>query len=115
NGVSIRRTPRNSWTTSTGFWRESRYFPSISGYSTTPNGWLSPNFNKYRAGTIMKTYDEVVVGRRSIRGFLDRPVPKDLVAEVIAVAMRAPSSFNNQCWNFSVVTGAPLDAIRTGN
>ncbi len=29
--------------------------------------------------------------------------------------MRAPSSFNNQCWNFSVVTGEPLDAIRHGN
>lgn len=60
-------------------------------------------------------YDEVVLGRRSIRGFLDRPVPQELVAEVIAMAMRAPSSFNNQCWNFTVVTGAPLDAIRRGN
>src|SRR3546814_3493329 len=29
--------------------------------------------------------------------------------------MRAPSSFNNQCWNFSVVTGEPLAAIRQGN
>ena len=63
----------------------------------------------------MKTFDEIVVGRRSIRGFLDKPVPKALVAEVIGVAMRAPSSFNNQCWNFSVVTGAPLEAIRAGN
>lgn len=60
-------------------------------------------------------FDEVVKGRRSIRGFLDKPVPKALVAEVIEVAMRAPSSFNNQCWNFSVVTGAALDAIRRGN
>ena len=60
-------------------------------------------------------FDEVVVGRRSIRGFLDKPVPKALVAEVIEVAMRAPSSFNNQCWNFSVVTGDPLAAIRQGN
>jgi nitroreductase len=60
-------------------------------------------------------YDEVVLGRRSIRGFLDKPVPKELIAEVIGVAMRAPSSFNNQCWNFSVVTGAPLEAIRKGN
>ena len=57
-------------------------------------------------------FDEVVTGRRSIRGFLDKPVPKALIAEVIEVAMRAPSSFNNQCWNFSVVTGAALDAIR---
>ena len=60
-------------------------------------------------------YDDVVVGRRSIRGFLDKPVPKALIAEILEVAMRAPSSFNNQCWNFSVVTGEPLAAIRQGN
>jgi len=61
------------------------------------------------------TYDDVILGRRSIRGFLDQPVPREIVEEVIALAMRAPSSFNNQCWNFTVVTGAPLDAIRRGN
>lgn len=65
--------------------------------------------------TTLPGYDEVVVGRRSIRGFLDKPVPKALVAEVIEVAMRAPSSYNNQCWNFSVVAGEPLAAIRRGN
>ena len=63
--------------------------------------------------TSLPGFDEVVVGRRSIRGFLDKPVPRELIAEIIGVAMRAPSSFNNQCWNFSVVTGAALDAIRT--
>lgn len=61
------------------------------------------------------TYDDVVRSRRSIRGFFDRPVPQQLIAEVLELAMRAPSSFNNQCWNFTVVTGAPLDAIRRGN
>ena len=61
------------------------------------------------------TYDEVVQGRRSIRGFLDKPVPRAVVEEVLELAMRAPSSFNNQCWNFTVVTGEPLDAIRKGN
>lgn len=60
-------------------------------------------------------FDDVIQGRRSIRGFLDRAVPRELVEEVIALAMRAPSSFNNQCWNFTVVTGDPLDAIRKGN
>ena len=62
-----------------------------------------------------QTYDEVVTGRRSIRGFLDRPVPRALIEEVIALATRAPSSYNNQCWNFTVVTGEPLAAIREGN
>ena len=63
----------------------------------------------------MAEYDDVVRGRRSIRGFLDKPVPRELIAEVLELATRAPSSFNNQCWNFTVVTGEPLDAIRKGN
>lgn len=61
------------------------------------------------------TYDDVVLGRRSIRGFQDKPVPKALIREVLALAMRAPSSLNTQPWNFYVVTGAPLDRIRAGN
>lgn len=64
---------------------------------------------------IVPSYDEVVLGRRSARGFLPRPVPKALIEEVLALAIRAPSSFNTQPWNFHVVTGAPLDRIRAGN
>jgi nitroreductase len=63
----------------------------------------------------MMAYDDVVTGRRSIRGFLARPVPRALIEEVIALALRAPSSLNTQPWHFHVVTGAPLDAIRQGN
>jgi nitroreductase len=60
-------------------------------------------------------YDDVVRGRRSIRGFLKKPVPKALVREVVELAMRAPSSLNTQPWNFYVVAGDPLDLIRKGN
>jgi len=60
-------------------------------------------------------YDEVVLGRRSTRGFKREPVPKALIKEVIGIAMRAPSSLNTQPWNFYVVSGAPLDLIRKGN
>lgn len=60
-------------------------------------------------------YDEVVLGRRSIRGFKKTPVPKALIKEVIGLAIRAPSSLNTQPWNFYVVTGEPLDKIRKGN
>ncbi len=60
-------------------------------------------------------YDEVVRGRRSIRGYKPVPVPKALVREVIEIAMRAPSSFNTQPWNFYVVSGEALDRIRAGN
>ena len=60
-------------------------------------------------------YDEVVKGRRSIRGYQKKPVPKSLIKEVIEMAMRAPSSLNTQPWNFYVVAGEPLDKIRAGN
>lgn len=61
------------------------------------------------------TYDEVVLGRRSIRGFRPDPVPRALIEEILTLAMRAPSSMNTQPWNFTVVTGAVLDRIRAGN
>ena len=60
-------------------------------------------------------FDEVIQHRRSIRGYLDKPVSKALIREVLALAMRAPTSYNTQPWNFYVVTGAVLDRIRQGN
>lgn len=67
------------------------------------------------SGAPDQSYEDVVRGRRSIRGFLDKPVPRSLIADVLDLACRAPSSFNNQCWHFTVVAGDPLDAIRQGN
>jgi len=60
-------------------------------------------------------YEEVVTGRRSIRGYQQKPVPKELIKEIIALAMRAPSSLNTQPWNFYVVANDVLDKIRQGN
>jgi nitroreductase len=61
------------------------------------------------------SYDDVVRGRRSIRGYKPDPVPKALIREILELAMRAPSSMNTQPWNFHVITGEPLDRIRAGN
>ena len=63
----------------------------------------------------MDTYDDVVNGRRSIRGFTSEPVARELIEEIIALAVRSPSSLNSQPWNFTVVTGEPLERIREGN
>ena len=60
-------------------------------------------------------YDDVVLGRRSIRGYLDKPVPRELIEEVVGLAMRSPTSMNTQPWHFHVITGEPLDRIRKGN
>ena len=60
-------------------------------------------------------FDDVVRGRRSIRGFLDKPVPQALIREILELAMRAPTSLNTQPWDLYVVGGAVLDRIRQGN
>ncbi|MEM6410486.1 MAG: nitroreductase, partial [Pseudomonadota bacterium] len=60
-------------------------------------------------------YDDVVRGRRSIRGYRPEPVSQEVIREVLELALRAPTSLNTQPWNFYVVTGEPLDLIRKGN
>lgn len=60
-------------------------------------------------------FDDVIMGRRSIRGYKADPVPQKLIEEILTLAMRAPSSMNTQPWNFYVITGEPLDRIRKGN
>ncbi len=41
-------------------------------------------------------FDDVVRGRRSIRGYRPEPVPKALIREILELAMRAPTSLNTQ-------------------
>ena len=60
-------------------------------------------------------FDDVVLGRRSIRGFKEEPLSKEVISEIVGLATRAPSSMNTQPWNLHVVTGEPLDRIRAGN
>ena len=60
-------------------------------------------------------FTELIQARKSIRGYLQKPVPRELIAEIIEVAKWAPSSMNTQPWYVHVVTGAPLDRIRQGN
>ena len=66
-------------------------------------------------GNTTQTYGEVVMDRRSIRGYLKKPVPQSLIEEGLALAMRSPSSMNTQPYHFHVITGEPLDRIRKGN
>ena len=60
-------------------------------------------------------FDEVILGRRSIRGYKPDPVPKEVIEEVLELAVRSPSSMNTQPWHLYVVTGDPLDKIRKEN
>jgi nitroreductase len=55
---------------------------------------------------------EAVRSRRSIRAFLDRPVPHDVLRAALAEAAWAPSGGNLQPWRLHVVSGAALTRLR---
>lgn len=46
---------------------------------------------------------ECMQKRRTVRGFADRPVPRDVIEACLRVAMSAPSGANLQPWHFTVV------------
>ena len=53
----------------------------------------------------MMTVEEAIAGRRSIRAFLPKPVPRELIERVLAIAGRAPSGSNVQPWQVWVLRG----------
>jgi nitroreductase len=55
--------------------------------------------------------DHAITSRRSVRGFTRRPVPPEVVREVLSVASRAPSMTNTQPWRVHVLTGAARDRL----
>ena len=48
---------------------------------------------------------EAIESRRSTRGFLEKPVEKDIIERLINLATRAPSAINLQPWEFTIVSG----------
>jgi len=60
----------------------------------------------------MMTVTEAIEARHSARAFLDRPVPRATVAEILTAAARAPSGGNLQPWQVDVLAGAALDALK---
>jgi nitroreductase len=56
---------------------------------------------------------KAVLGRRSIRAFRPEPVPSPVLRELIDLARWTPSAVNSQPWDFTIVTGAPLQTLRT--
>jgi len=57
-------------------------------------------------------FDQIALGRRSLRAFLPQPVPRQTLERVFAVAQRAPSNCNTQPWITHVASGATLEALR---
>ncbi|HLS54566.1 MAG TPA: nitroreductase [Zeimonas sp.] len=55
--------------------------------------------------------DDAILSRRSTRAFLNRPVPRAVVEDILEVARRAPSGTNTQPWKVTVLTGEALQRL----
>ena len=55
---------------------------------------------------------QAIRSRKSIRGYLPTPVPKEVLAQILELATRAPSSMNTQPWSFNILGGKALNALR---
>jgi len=58
---------------------------------------------------------EAIKTRKSIRGFKPEPVSRQVLEEILETACRAPSAMNSQPWEFCVLSGETLDAVRQRN
>ncbi len=54
-----------------------------------------------------------ILTRRSIRKFTDRPIPKDILQELVNAALHAPSGKGQQTWKFTVITSPDMIARLT--
>lgn len=64
-------------------------------------------FHQYDEATMHEratAFRTMMQRRRSVRMFSDRPVPREIIAEVIASAGTAPSGANQQPWHFCAVS-----------
>jgi len=53
--------------------------------------------------------------RRSVRAFEKKQVPKETLLEILRCACRAPSGVNCQPWEFFIVRGATLEALKAAS
>jgi nitroreductase len=59
----------------------------------------------------MMTVEDAITGRRSIRAYLDQPVPRATLEKIFRIAARAPSGSNIQPWKVLVLEGAAKDRL----
>jgi nitroreductase len=58
---------------------------------------------------MMKTLDQIIATRRSVRAFdANRPVPKEHIRAMAEAARLAPSACNSQTWRFIAVTRSEI-------
>ncbi len=55
--------------------------------------------------------EHAIRSRKSVRGFLPKPVPVELIERILTVAAYAPSGSNIQPWKVHLLTGDSRDAL----
>ena len=55
--------------------------------------------------------EHAIRSRKSVRGFLPKPVPVELIERIVTVAAYAPSGSNLQPWKAHLLTGNSRDAL----
>ncbi|MDP2156193.1 MAG: nitroreductase family protein [Nitrospirota bacterium] len=72
---------------------------AMSGYKTFSAGkeWLAPG-NYSTSGLV-----QLMSSRRSCRSYIDKPVERALLEDLIKIGITAPSGTNSQAWTFTVL------------
>ena len=55
---------------------------------------------------------DAIYARRSVRGYLNREVPREVLDRIFEIAQQSPSNCNVQPWKVYVATGALKDRLR---
>lgn len=63
--------------------------------------------------TDLAALERTLVNRRSCRGYLDTPVPREQLDRVLAAAQHTASWCNTQPWQVTIVSGAVRDELST--
>ena len=61
--------------------------------------------------TIGPAFSRIVGERRSVRNYLEAPLPAELIRKVVEDAQRSPSNVNSQPWVVHILSGASRDAF----
>lgn len=74
---------------------------NANNYANNKNNIATPNHTPQ-----LQAFRDIVESRRSVRRFTDTPIPDDVLADCLRLAMLAPNSSNLQPWEFYVIDNA---------
>ncbi len=69
-------------------------------------------YGKFKEKEFFMDVQEAIEGRRSIRAYLDKKIPEEVIRKVLNLAYRAPSWKNVQAYHLCVVSGETKDRIK---